>query len=72
VSLQRQLNDMKPMPHENGGSVLPDVAEGAKEVVPVQHCSRVIPPALVAAFRSHGTNNFCVSSLLSLVISLVD
>jgi hypothetical protein len=31
VSLQRQLNDLKPMPCENGGSVLPDVAEGAEE-----------------------------------------
>jgi hypothetical protein len=74
VSLQRQLDDMKPMPRENGGPVLPDVAEGAKEVIPVQHCARVILPALVAASRnwSHGTNNFCVSPLISLAVCPAD
>jgi hypothetical protein len=52
VSLQWQLNDMKPIPHENGGSVLPNVTEGAEEVIPVQHCSQAILPALVAGSRS--------------------
>jgi hypothetical protein len=66
VSLQWQLNDMKPVPYEDGGSVLPDVAEGAEEVIPVQHSSQVILPALVAGSRSrsHVTNNFRVSTLI--------
>jgi hypothetical protein len=42
VSLEWQLNDMKPVPDEDCVSLLPDVAERAKEVIPVQHRSRVI------------------------------
>jgi hypothetical protein len=74
VSLKRQFDDMKPMPHKNGGPVLPDVAEGAKEVIPMQHCAQVIRPALVVASRSrsHGTTNFCVSLLISLAVSPTD
>jgi hypothetical protein len=72
VSLQWQINDMKPMPRENGSPVLPDVAEGAKEVIPVQHPSWVILPTLVAASRTHGTNNFRFPPLISLAISPAD
>jgi hypothetical protein len=49
VSLEWQLDDMKLVPNEDGGSVLPDVAERAQEVIPVQHRSRVILPGLIAA-----------------------
>jgi hypothetical protein len=38
VRLERQLDDVDPVPHENRGSVLPDVAEGAEEVVPMKNC----------------------------------
>jgi hypothetical protein len=48
MSLERQLHDTKPMPNEDCGSVLPDVAERAKEVIPVQHPSRATLPALIA------------------------
>src|SRR5262249_26093136 len=40
MSLKWQLHDMKPVANEDCGSMLPDVAERAKEVVPVQHRSR--------------------------------
>jgi hypothetical protein len=66
VSLEGQLNDTKHMPDEDCGSALPDVTERAKEVIPVQHRSRVILPALVAVSRSrsHGTKTttFSMSS----------
>src|SRR5215813_6874970 len=42
VSLKWQLNHMKPVSDEDCISVLSDVAERAKEVIPVQHCSRAI------------------------------
>jgi hypothetical protein len=42
VSPKWQLYDMKPVANEDGGSLLPDVAEWAKEVIPVQHPARVI------------------------------
>ena len=62
------------MPHENSGSVLPDVAEGAEEVIPVKRCSQVILRALVAGSRSrnHVTNNFRVSTLILPAISPTD
>ena len=41
MSLEWQLHDTKPVPNEDCGSVLADVAERAKEVVPVQHRSRI-------------------------------
>jgi hypothetical protein len=41
MNLERQLNDIKPVSDENRSSMLLDVAEGAKEVTPVQHCSRI-------------------------------
>jgi hypothetical protein len=44
MNLERQLDDMKPSPDENRSSVLPDVAEGTKEVVPAQHRWGVIAP----------------------------
>src|SRR5262245_58446254 len=49
MSLKWQPHDMKPVANEDCGSMLPDVAERAKEVVPVQHCSRATLPALIAA-----------------------
>jgi hypothetical protein len=54
--------------------VLPDVAEGAEEVIPVKHCSQVILRALVAGSRSrnHVTNNFRVSTFISPAISPTD
>jgi hypothetical protein len=35
MCLEGQLDDTKPKPDENRRSVLPDVAERAKEVIPV-------------------------------------
>jgi len=46
MGLERQLNDTKPMSDEDGGSVLAEVAERAKEVVPVQDRSRGILPVV--------------------------
>jgi len=37
VSLERQLDNIKPMPDEDSRPLLSDVAEWAKKVVPVQH-----------------------------------
>jgi hypothetical protein len=48
VGLEWQLSHVKPVLDENFGSLLPDVAERAKEVIPVQHRAVVIPPVLVA------------------------
>jgi hypothetical protein len=42
VRLERQLNDTQPMADDDCRSVLPDVAERAKEIIPVQHGSRII------------------------------
>src|SRR5262245_21324802 len=42
VRLERQLDDVKPVPYEDCVAMLSDVAERTKEVVPVQHCSGVI------------------------------
>src|SRR5262249_54214783 len=51
VSLKWQLYDTKPLANEDCGSVLPDVAERAKEVIPVQHrWSTHIPCAHRSAF----------------------
>jgi len=49
VSLEWQLSHVKPVLDEDSGSVLPDVAERAQEVIPVQHGSTVIFPVLVVA-----------------------
>jgi hypothetical protein len=35
MSLEWQFNDMKSLSDEDGGSVLPDVAERAKKIIPV-------------------------------------
>jgi hypothetical protein len=42
MSLKRQLDDTQPVPDEDCVSVLPDLAEGAKEVIPNQHRSRIV------------------------------
>ena len=47
MNLEWQLNDTRPVPDEDCGSVLPDVAERAKEVIPVQHRSRIIHVSLL-------------------------
>src|SRR5215212_4814035 len=39
--LERQFDDTQPVPNEDCISVLPDVTERAKEVIPGQHCSRI-------------------------------
>ena len=49
MSLEWQLHDTEPVPNEDCGSMLPDVAERAKEVVPVEHRSRTILPTRIAA-----------------------
>src|SRR5262245_8264543 len=49
MSLEWQLYNMKPVANEDCGSMLPDVAERTKEVIPVQHRSRTILAALKAA-----------------------
>jgi hypothetical protein len=41
MSLERQLDDTQAMSNEDCVSVLPDVAERAKEVIPGQHCSSI-------------------------------
>jgi hypothetical protein len=35
MSLEWQFNDMKSLSDEDGGSVLPDVAERAKKIIPM-------------------------------------
>jgi hypothetical protein len=42
VNLERQLDDVKPVAHEECRSLLADVAERAHEVVPLQHRPRII------------------------------
>ena len=42
MGLERQFNYFQPMPNENRGSVLPNIAERAKEVIPVQYRSRIV------------------------------
>src|SRR5262245_39386416 len=42
VSLERQLDDVEPVPYKDFVAMLRDVAERTKEVIPVQHCSVVI------------------------------
>src|SRR5262252_9098297 len=42
MSLEGQLDNVKPMTKENRVALLPYIAERAYEVVPVQHRSRVI------------------------------
>jgi hypothetical protein len=42
MGLECQLIDVKSVADEDCVSLLPDVAERAEEVVPVQHCSRII------------------------------
>src|SRR6516165_1092154 len=42
VSLESQINDHQPTTAEDCVALLPDVAEGTNEVIPVQHRSRVI------------------------------
>jgi hypothetical protein len=42
MGLECQLIDVKSVADEDCVSLLPDVAKRAKEVVPVQHCSRII------------------------------
>src|SRR5689334_5549124 len=42
VSLEWQLDDLQPMLDEDGVSALPDVAERANEVVPMQHIWKLI------------------------------
>jgi hypothetical protein len=49
MSLKWQLDDVKPAPNEDGGSVLPDIAERAEEIIPVQHRSNVVLPSRLAA-----------------------
>jgi hypothetical protein len=49
MSLKWQLDDAKPAPNEDGGPVLPDIAERAEEIIPVQHPSSVALPSRLAA-----------------------
>jgi hypothetical protein len=43
VRLERQLVEMKSMPNEDCVSMLPDIAEWANEIVPVQHGRGSVP-----------------------------
>jgi len=52
VSLEWQLNDMKPVPDEDCGSVLPDVAKRAKEVIPSPQSLSLILIHLVFSTRN--------------------
>jgi hypothetical protein len=45
VSLEREFNDLQSVPEKNSVSLLPDIAKGANEVIPVQHRCRVTLPA---------------------------
>ena len=41
MNVKWQFDDVQPIPNENCGSILTNVAEGAKEIVPVEDRTRI-------------------------------
>src|SRR5262249_39688285 len=58
MSLKGQFDNVQPMTNENRVALLPYVAEGTYEVVPVQHGSKVIQ----TVSHAYGTHLLCLSS----------
>src|SRR5947208_11435974 len=67
---RRQLYDTKPVANEDCGSMLPDVAERAKEVVPVQDRSRRTFASLMAQFRFQGGHASALPFLITAIATL--
>jgi hypothetical protein len=49
MNLERQLDDFEPVPDENSGSVLPDIAEWADEVILVAAALKITPASVMGS-----------------------